>query len=124
MSDLTPDVVGEPCKLICAAVLDDGTDLRILEALREEKGVLRANSVSCLSSSVAAESRTKPGKLPQPVMGRLVEILVPEADADEVFEFVCRVAVKGGEDGGAVWQTAAPFCTPYELPEGLPEEGA
>lgn len=114
----------EPCKLICAAVLDDGTDLQILKALREEKGVLRANSISCLSSSVAAESRTRPGKLPQPVMGRLVEILVPEADADDVYEFVCRLAIKENQDAGAVWQTAAPFCTPYELPEGVPDEGA
>ena len=63
MSDMAPDIVGEPCKLICAAVMDDGTDLEILKALREEKGVLRANSISCLSSSVAAESRTKVGLL-------------------------------------------------------------
>jgi hypothetical protein len=117
-------VPGEPCKLICAAVLDDGTDLQILEALRAEKNVLRANSISCLSSSVAAESRTKPGKLPQPVMGRLVEILVPEADAEDIFAFVCRLAVSTDEDGGVVWQSAAPFCTPYELPAGVPDEGS
>ena len=124
MNGMVPEMCVEPCKLICVAVLDDGTDLRILKALREEKGILRANSVSCLSSSVAAESLTRPGKLPQPVMGRLVEILVPEAEADDVFEFVCRLAIKGDEDGGVVWQSAAPFCTPYELPEGVPDEGA
>ena len=122
MSDLAPDIVGERCKLICAAVLDDGTDLQILKALREEKGILRANSISCLSSSVAAESRTKPGKLPHPVMGRLVEILVAETDAEDVFDFVCRLAVSEDQDGGVVWQIPAPFCTPYELPEGVPEE--
>ena len=124
MNDTLPEVPGEACKLICVAVLDDGTDLSILKALREEKGVLRANSISCLSSSVASEARTRPGKLPQPVMGRLVEILVPEADADDVFDFVCRLAVSGKPDSGIVWQTAAPFCTPYALPEGIPEEVA
>ena len=124
MSNIPQEIAGEPCKLICAAVLDDGTDLQILRALREEKGILRANSISCLSSSVATESRSKPGKLPQPVMGRLVEILVPEAQADEVFEFVCGLAVSTDEDGGVVWQSAAPSCTPYELPEGVPDEVA
>ena len=117
-----PAIPGEACKLISVAVPDDGTDLRLLRALRAEKGVVRANSISCLGSSVTLETRTKPGKLPQPIMARFVEILVPESDADDVFEFVCRLAITGELGGGVVWQSVAPFCSDYVLPEGVPDE--
>ncbi len=124
MSAPSMAIAGEACKLICAAVKDDGTDLEVLRALRSEKGVLRANSISCLSSSASSEARTKPGKLPQPTMGRLIEILVPDDQAEDVFDFVCGLVVTGELDGGVVWQSPAPFCTGYALPEGVPEEHA
>ena len=122
MSKPGPAVQGEACKLISVALPDDGSDLRLLKALRTEKGVLRANSVACLGSSVNAETRTKPGKLPQPIMARLVEILVPESHADDVFEFVCRLAITGDRNGGVVWQSVAPFGSDYAMPEGIPDE--
>ena len=122
MSKPAPAVPCEACKLISAALPDDGSDLRLLRALRAEKGVLRANSISCLGSSVTLEARTKPGKLPQPIMARLVEILVPESHADDIFEFVCRIAITGDWGGGVVWQSVAPFCTDYAMPEGVPDE--
>ena len=117
-----PGVPGDHCKLITAVVVDDGTDLALLDALRSKKGVIRAHSASCLGSSITAEARTKPGKLPEPVMVRKVEILVPEDRADELFEFVCEHARLAELGRGVVWQTAAPFATLYELPAGLPEE--
>ena len=122
MRQPAPAAPGEACKRISVALPDDGSDLRLLRALRAEKGVLRANSISCLGSSVTMETRTKPGKLPQPIMARLVEILVPESHADDVFEFVCRLAITGEPGGGIVWQSVAPFCTDYALPEGVPDE--
>ncbi len=118
----SPGVPGDRCKLITAVVADDGTDLAILRALRHDMGVVRANSTSCLGSSITAEARTRPGRLPEPVIVRKVEILVPEDRADELFELVCRHANLTAIGRGVVWQTAAPFCTGYELPEGLPEE--
>ena len=119
---MAPATGGEACKLISVALPDDGTDVRLLTELRSKKGVLRADSLSCLASSVNAEARTKPGKLPQPSMARLVHILVPEDDAPDLFEFVCQIAVTDDVNGGVVWQSAAPFCSDFVLPEGVPDE--
>lgn len=125
MNDLymsIPKVPGEACKLISIVMADDGGDLQILKALRDHKNIIRADSTSCYSSSALAEKKTKPGKLPEPVLARLVEILVSEADADEIFRFVCDQTNPDHPEGAVVYQTDAPFCTPYELPEGVPEE--
>ena len=120
-----PGVPGESCKLISAVVAtDDGTDLAILKALREEKGIVQAFSSACLGSSITTEARTKPGRLPEPIMIRLIEILVPESRADEIFEFVCQAARLDEPGQGAVWQTGSGFCTPFELPGGVPEEAS
>ncbi len=115
-------VPGDACKLITAVVPDDGSDLKILKALRKEKGVIRADSMSCYASSSLADKKTRPGKLPEPVLARLVEVLVPAADADDVFQFVCEHTDPDHPETAVVFQSDAPFCTLFELPEGVPEE--
>jgi hypothetical protein len=117
-----PGVPGEPCKLITAVVPDDDTDLALMRALRKMKGVIRANSSSRLALPVLTETKVRPGKLPEPQLARVIEVLVPEADAEAVFEFVCQHAGIEGEQGGIVMQAPAPFCSTYVLPEGVPDE--
>jgi hypothetical protein len=113
---------GEPCKLITAVVPDDGSDLTLMRALRDEKGIIRANSISCYGSSILAEARSRRGKLPVPKLVRIVEVLVAETEAEEVFGFVCNKANIGRPGGGIVLQAPVPFATPYEMPEGVPDE--
>ncbi len=113
---------GEACKLITAILPDDGSDLKMLKELRREKGVIRADSMSCYASSSLAEKQTRPGKLPEPVLARLVEVLVPAADAETIFQFVCEHTDPDHPETAVVFQSDAPFCTPFELPEGVPEE--
>jgi hypothetical protein len=117
-----PGVPGEPCKLITAVVPDDGADLALMKALRTAKGVIRANSTSSLVLPVLKETKTRPGKLPEPLLARVIQVLVPEAYAEAIFEFVCQHAGIEREQGGIVMQTPAPFCSTYELPEGVPDE--
>lgn len=119
---LSPPVPGEPCKMISAYIADDGSDLELLRALRQEKGVVNANSLACKGLSILAKADAKPGKLPEPTLVRVVEILVPVADAEDVFDFVCRRAKIDRPGGGMVALSPAPFCTPYHLPEGVPDE--
>jgi hypothetical protein len=115
-------VPGETCKIICAVVADDGTDLNSLRGLREDHGIVQAFSQHCLGSSITADAVTRHGRLPEPDMVRLVEILVPESRADDVFDYVCVVAGIHEGGRGAVWQTRSAFCTPFALPEDVPDE--
>jgi hypothetical protein len=93
-----------------------------MKALRAEKGVIRANSTPCYGNSILAEAKTRPGKLPEAVLVRNVAILVPETEANDVFEFVCQKANLDRPNGGVVFQSPAPLCTSYALPEGVPDE--
>ncbi len=120
--DSTPAVAGEPCKLITVVLQDNGTDLALLRKLRREKGVIRAGSFPGLGSSILAEAKTRPGKLPEPITVRVVQIVVSEAQADDVFEFVCENAEIRQPGGGVVFQGPAPFATPYAFPENVLDE--
>jgi hypothetical protein len=127
MSDQAPaprGVPGEPCKLITAILQDGGEHLHVSlkKALRGKKAVIRANSTACLSLTVFSLQKAKPGKLPEPTLAHFVEILVPEAEADEIFSFVCDHVGLHELGSGLVFQQPAPFCTPYSLPEGVPDE--
>jgi hypothetical protein len=117
-----PGIPGEAGKLITVILPDDGRDLDILKALRQQKGIIRADSMPCYASTHLAEKKTKRGKLPEPVLARIVEVLVANADAEEIFRFVCEQTDPDHPEGTLVYQTSAPFCTPYTLPEGVPDE--
>ena len=118
-----PSVPGKPAKLIWCALPDDGTDKRLLHALRSEKGVTRADSIYARGVAILTEAQGRKGKLPEPSLVRLVTVVVEAEEADELFDLIYDRANVGRPDGGTIAMATLAFATPYELPAGIPEEG-
>ena len=112
----------EAARRISAIVPDDGTDLKVMTKLLHDKGITRAGSVPLRSVSALREARTKSGKLPEPLLARVVTIIVARKDADDIFEFVCDVANIERPGGGMVTMSRLLGATSFPLPEGVPDE--
>ncbi len=125
MSSQLPDdqpVPREACKLITCVLPDDGTEKKLIRALRDEKKITRANSVSCLGAAVLADAKTKFGELPEPELARKVDVVVPEAIADELYDYIYEKARIGRLEGGAMWMRTLSLASPFELPADVPVE--
>lgn len=112
----------EACKLITCVLPDDGTEKKLFRALRDEKHIIRANSVSCLGLTGPAEARTKFGKLPEPTLMRKIDVVVPEDKADELYDYIYDKANIGRPQGGVIWQATLTLTSPFALPQDVPVE--
>ncbi|MGD2056386.1 MAG: hypothetical protein PVJ15_06225 [Gammaproteobacteria bacterium] len=112
----------EACKLISCVLPDDGTEKKLLRALRDERQITRANSTSCLGMAVLTDARTKFGELPEPILVRKIDVVVPEADADALYDYIYEKARIGRPQGGAIWMRALSLASPYSLPANVPVE--
>jgi hypothetical protein len=118
----TPATRLEPAKMLVCMLPDDGTDIKIMQQLRNEKHVNRTDSIACRGVNNLQASKTRRGRLPEPTLYRILTIIVTEAEADDVFDFVHQIAQIGQPGRGILLQTTILGATRYVMPDDVPEE--
>jgi hypothetical protein len=60
--------------------------------------------------------------LPESELVRKVELIVPDTEVYEMFEYIHELAGIGKPGGGVMWLGRAITSSPYTLPEDVPDE--
>ena len=109
-------------KLITCVLPDSGADKVLLKALRFEKQVVRAKSVAGKGVGALRSVKSKKDTLPESNLVKIVEVVVDENEADELFDYIYETAGIGQQGGGAIFMSALPRATLYTLPPDIADE--
>lgn len=121
-TDTCQSLPQKAAKLITCVLPDDGTDKKLMRALRSEKQVIRSYSIACRGIAVLQGAQSRRNQLPEPTLIRMVKVAVAEDGADALFDYIYETAEIGRKGRGAIYMGSLINITPFELPKDVPDE--
>jgi len=100
-------------KAITVILEKDGTATALAKKLKEVNGLLTGNIQSARGTGNPSSKR---GFL-LPIEKDLFTVVVPDYQADEIFEFIYRECGIGERVGGFMFQASLGRCSEFALPE-------